>query len=157
MHLGKLNARPARQEDVRQLELWRRDYWDADLEIPKDYNSIGVETAVAERADGSGLVASLTATRAVILDPLIHDPAAPELDLVAAIYLLERILSYEAQAAGAVDAYIAVPDKLAAYQRIVEKAGYIKTVEKCSVYRRPLRPDTVPLLGDERDAASVAA
>lgn len=144
-----LNVRPIRASDIEPLLSWRKAYIDGDLEIPHGWKGEGWETAVAEK---SGLLlGSMTATQAVILDPLIRNPVAGGMDMVTAIYALERALTYNAQAAGAVDAYIAIPSQLEEYHKIVENAGYQRTVEHCHVFRRPLVPDTVPLLGTERD------
>src|SRR5271166_1917470 len=152
MQFKDINVRPVNESDIQSLEFFRRNYWDADLEIPHGYAAPGVETAVAEKA--GTLIASLTAIQAVVLDPLISNPDFRGFDRVAAIYLLERTLSYIAQKYGAVDMYIAVPDHLVDYHRIVEKAGYVKTCEHCTVFRRPVTPDTVPLLGVERAVVS---
>lgn len=147
--LKGVNIRPFKVTDVEQFDQFRRVYWDGDLELPKGYGAPGIETAIAEDANARP-IASLTGTLAVVLDPLIRNPhikSGPE--LVASIYMLERTLAYQGQRLGAVDAYIAVPEHLIDYQRIVEKAGYVRTVERCNVYRRPLMPDTHPLLGPE--------
>lgn len=149
--LKGVNIRPFRTTDVVQFDQFRRTYWDGDLEIPKGYGAQGVESAIAEDAAGRP-IASLTGTLSVVLDPLIRNPhirSGPE--LVASIYMLERTLAYQGQRLGAVDAYIAVPEHLLDYQRIVEKAGYVRTVEHCNVYRRPLMPDTHPLIGPEME------
>lgn len=150
MQFKGLNVRPMRVEDERAFDQLRRTYWEADLEIPKGWFAEGVETAVA--TEDNVPVTSLTSTLAVVLDPLIKNPRANPLTIVASIYLLERALTYEAQKHGAVDAYIAIPNQLTEYHAIVQKAGYVPTVENCTVYRRPLRPDTEPLLGVQRDA-----
>lgn len=145
-----INVRPPESRDLHQLEAWRRQYFAGDLELPKGWFGKGVETAVAEK-DGL-LLGSLTATRAIVLDPLISNPVANGLDMVSGILLLERALTYVAQCGGAIDSYIAVPSQLTEYHKIVENAGYVRTVEFCHVFRRPLLPDTHPLLGPERDA-----
>lgn len=152
MMLKGINIRPFRVTDKAQFDQFRRAYWDGDLEIPKGYGSAGVESAIAEDQHGRP-IASLTGTMSVVLDPLIRNPhikSGPE--LVASIYLLERTLAYQGQRLGAVDAFIAIPDHLVDYHRIVEKAGYVRTVENCVVYRRPLLPDTEPLIGPEMEA-----
>lgn len=145
-----LNVRPLRDGDIGQLLAWRRAYLEGDLELPHGWKlPQGVETAVAEK--NGLLLSSMTATQAVILDPLIRNPVAGGMDMVTAIYALERALTYQAQIVGAVDAYIAVPSQLEEYHKIVENAGYQRTVEHCHVFRRALIPDTIPLLGAERD------
>lgn len=151
MKMKDINIRPIQAGDVEQLELWRNEYWAGDLEIPFGYKRDGIETAVAEK--NGVMLEALVAKKAVVLDPLILDPNADHYDAVAGLFLLERALTYSAQLGGAIESYIAVPDSLKDYHKIVEKAGYIKTVEKCTVFRRPLVPETLSLLGPERDAA----
>lgn len=149
MILKDVNVRPMRGEDQPQFDAFRRVYWDGDLELPKGWGGPGWETAVAE-GEGGRPIASLTGTLAIILDPLIRNPhikSGPE--LVASIYALERTLAYRGQMYGAVDSYIAIPEHLTEYHRIVEKAGYAETVVGCKVFRRALRPDTHPLIGPE--------
>ena len=148
---------PKTEKRLKQLlDDIRWGYMPADLEVPKGYSAPGVETAVAEKVvDGrQKFVSALTATLAVILDPLINSPASDitELDLMNALIKLEAALTYKAQiSAGAVDAYIAIPDALPAYQKLVQKYGYQPTVEHCTVFRRPLQPDTEELIGATRD------
>jgi hypothetical protein len=142
--LSNISLRPVRPEDLAQLDVWRRKYPDAFLELPKGVSAEGVETAVAEK--NFRMIGSLTGTLAVLMDPFIHDVNATGPDVFAAVYMLERALAYKAQSNGAVDAYIAVPDKSTAYHSIVERAGYQKTCEHCTIFRRPLRPDTVTLI-----------
>lgn len=152
MILRDINVRPMRGEDVAEFEAFRRMYWDGDLELPKGWAGPSIETAVAESADGHK-IASLTGTISILMDPLVRNPqirSGPE--LVAAIYALERTMAYMGQKMGAVDSYIAIPDHLEEYHRIVEKAGYVETVKGCKVFRRPLRPDTHPLIGPELEA-----
>lgn len=151
MIFKNMNLRPLRATDLEQLETWRRAYWDGDLEIPKGYNGPGVETAAVE--NNGRLILSMTGTQAILLDPLIKNPEASGAELVAGIMLAERVLAYRGQSGGAIDAYIAVPAQLTAYHEIVKKAGYTETVQHCKIFRRPLLPDTVPLLGAERDRA----
>jgi hypothetical protein len=160
MKLKDINVRPMRTVDIPQFEAWRRAYWDGDLELPKGWGAAGVETAIAEQAgSGSGVVPleSLTATLAVVIDPLIRNPQITDgAALVAGIYALERTLAYRGQQLGAVDAYIAIPNHLTDYHRIVEKAGYTETLEHCKVFRRPLMPDTHPLIGPEMEVQRLA-
>lgn len=149
MIYDKLNVREFRESDVRKLEAWRRLYMDAHLEIPMGYVAPGVETAIAE-FDGE-MVAALTARQAVVLDPLIRNPHFTNgAAMITAIIALERALAYNAQKAGAVEGYIAVPEQLTEYHKIVQRAGYEKTIQACVAFRRPFRPDTIPLLEHER-------
>src|SRR5207253_7270656 len=99
-----------------------------------------------------------TALDAVVLDPFIHDPAATNAETFGALLKLETYLTHAAhRRTGAVDAYLAIPNSLVdGYGRLLEHYGFQPTVVNCTVYRRPLRPDTVPLLGPERDAAERA-
>jgi len=140
-----------REHDL--LNLWRRGYQAGDLEIPHGFDGWGghVETALATK--GNRLVGSLTALDAVILDPFIHDPAASHNETFGALLKLETYLTHAAhRRTGAVDAYLAIPNQLReGYGRLLEHYGYVPTVVNCTVYRRALRPDTVPLLGPERD------
>jgi len=145
--LKNINVRPVRQEDLAQLDMWRRQYPSAFLELPKGVRGPGVETTVAEK--NYKLFGSLTAISAVVMDPCIFDPTADGLDIYTAVYLMERTLAYRAQDGGAADAYIAVPNQLTDYHAIVEKSGYMKTCENCTIFRRPLRQDTVPLIETE--------
>lgn len=149
MIFKNMNARPLRDADVDRLETWRRAYWDGDLEIPKGYNAFGVETVAIE--NNKNLILSMTGTRAVLMDPLIKNPDASGTELMAGILLAERLLAYQGQTSGAVDAYIALPEKLLDWHEIVRKCGYTETVQHCKIFRRALRPDTFPLLGAERD------
>jgi hypothetical protein len=145
-----ITLRPFSDSDVEQLDAWREKYWEADLELPKGYIAPGVETVLAEKKGRT--LSALTATQAVVLDPLIRDPEAVPLDIMGALLKQEAALTYSAAMAGAVDAYIAVPVQLKAYIALLKTAGYEETVQNCVVMRRPLRPDTHPLLGPARDA-----
>lgn len=141
-----------RERDL--LELWRRGYTAGDLEIPHGYDGWGghVETALATK--GNRLVGSLTAIDSVVLDPFIHDPVASHNEVFGALVKLETYLSHAAhRRTGAVDVYIAVPNALEDYIRLLGHYGFTPTVQNCVVLRRPIRPDTVPLLGPERDRA----
>lgn len=145
-----MNIRPVRTSDAEQLDLFRRSYLNGWLELPKGLSAPGVETAVAEK-DGK-TIGSLTGTSAVLLDPFIHDPEAKGTDVFAAVLALERVLTYNAQVGGAVDAYIAVPEQETAYLDMVKRCGYSVTCERCVILRRPLTPDTVRLLEEEEKA-----
>lgn len=144
--LKNISIRPIRSEDLATLDTWRRLYPDAFLELPKGVAANGVETAVAEK--NGQLLGSLTGTLAIVCDPFIKNPDARRVDVFGAVYMLERTLAYRGQAAGAVDAYIAVPSPLKDYHEIVKRSGYIETCQNCTIFRRPLQPDTVPLLED---------
>jgi len=138
-------------EEVKQLDEWRRGYWAADLELPHDFKTPdgSVDTVLATK-DGK-MISSLTGIKAIVLDPFIHDPSANPTDLLFSLVKMETALTFNAQKWGAVDAYIAVPSQLDKYIRLLENYGWQPTVQNCVVMRRPLRPDTVPLLGEERD------
>lgn len=143
--LRDINVRPILDPDKELLDLWRRMHQKSYLELPKDWEAPGVSTIIAEKA--GRLIGSLTASHAVVCDPFIHDEqSANGPEIFAAVYLMERVLTALAQAEGAVDAYIAVPENMPEYARIVERAGYEETCQRCKIYRRPLRPDTHPLL-----------
>lgn len=147
MSLKEMNIRPVQKRDVEQLDLFRRSFTDGWLELPHGLAGTGVETAVAEKQ--GKLVGSLTGISAVLFDPYIHDPEASGSDVFAAVLALERTLAYNAQAGGAIDAYIAIPQQSEDYIRMVERCGYTRTCEGCVILRRALVPDTVSLLEDE--------
>lgn len=149
----KINIRPTKESDFEQLELWRREYPEAYLNIPFGYIHDGIETAVAEK-EGE-IVAALQGKKAVVCDPLIANPASDPLTRVNSILLLERALAYSAQLGGAVESYISVPSHLTDYQTIVEKAGYERVLKNCYIYRRSLAAQTVPFLQDEEKAKDV--
>lgn len=150
--LKDMNIRPIRESDVEQLDLFRREYLDAWLEIPKGFSGPGVETAVAEK--GGKIIGSLTGVSAVLMDPFIHDKRASGSDIFSAVLALERVLAYKAQTGGALDSYIAVPEQATAYLEMVKRCGYSVTCERCVILRRPLVPDTVPLLENEPQAVT---
>lgn len=153
--MRKIFTRPFNNADVRTLDAWRHAYQDADLEIPHGFMGPNVETVISHK-DGK-IVQSLTGILSIILDPQIRDPHADPLDVIYGLRLLETVLTYKAQELGAVDAYIAIPERDEHYIELLKKVGYSVTVQKCVVMRRPLRPDHVPLLGAARDAAAAAA
>lgn len=143
--LKDINVRPILDADKELLEILRRRHSQSYLELPKGFTSPSVATQIAEK-DGR-LIGSLTGTLALVCDPFIHDDEnANGPEIFAAVYLMERVLTSLAQADGAVDSYIAVPNNMPSYQSIVERAGYTETCINCRIYRRPLRPDTHPLL-----------
>lgn len=147
MILKDINIRPVRNEDLAQLDAWRRRYPDAFLELPKGVSATGVETAIAEK--NGQVLGSLTGTLAIVCDPFIKNPDARGVDIFGAVYMLERTLAYRGQGSGAVDAYIAVPSQLKDYHEIVKRSGYVETCQNCTIFRRPLQPDTVGLLENE--------
>lgn len=153
MSLSQIKIRPLSVDDIDSLDRWRRLYRDAFLELPKGFSGVGVETAVAEK--GGKLTSSLTGVHAVVCDPFIHDPAASGPDIFASVLMLERVLTYAAQTGGAVDSYIAVPKQLTEYIEIIKRCGYVLTCENCVILRRPLQPDSIPLLEDEEKAKEV--
>ena len=150
-----INIRPVKTSDFEQLELWRHEYLEGDLDIPFGYINDGIETAVAEK-DGT-ILAALQGKKALVCDPLIMNPTANRAAAIAGIVLLERALAYNAQIGGAVEAYITIPKTLTDYHRIVERAGYERILDDCYVFRRALKPHTVRLLRDEANASMVSA
>lgn len=146
-------TRPLTPDDVRLLDAWRRGYQAADLEVPHDFNAPGVKTVGLH--ENHALFGSLTGTRAVVLDPFIHDPAydAHGAKLIYGLAKADAILTQWGQEGGAVDSYIAIPNQLDAYIRLLGHYGYLPTCQGCTILRRPLMPETVALLGAERDAA----
>lgn len=146
-------TRPVSQADVRILDAFRRAYWDADLELPHDFNSPGVKSVGLH--ENHKLFGSLTGTNAVILDPFIHDPsydAEHGAKLIYGLVKADAILTHWGQENGAVDSFIAIPKQLPQYIRLLGNYGYKPTCEGCVILRRALLPETVPLLGLERDA-----
>jgi hypothetical protein len=139
-------------EEVKQLDLFRREYWDADLELPHDFKTAdgAVDTVVATK--NGQIVSSLTGIRSIVLDPLIKNPDADPTDILYGLIKQETALTFNAQKFGAVDSYVAIPRQLEKYAHLLENYGYTRTVENCIVMRRPLRPDTVALIGPEREA-----
>lgn len=143
-------VRPVRNGDAELIDQYRRLYFDADLEMPKDLNSEGVKTVVGTK--GHKLITSLTGIKAVILDPLVRDPNADPTDVLFSLIKMETALTHWGMEGGAVDSYISIPNQLAPkYGRLLQNYGYMPTIQNCMVLRRPLLPDFIPLLGDERD------
>lgn len=134
---------PPTQQDIEQLEQWRREFAAADLELPEGYVNDGVATAVARRRDGS-LIGSLTAEiiTAVSLDPLLLNPQAGRTEALAGLFALTRALEYQASLNGAAASFIAVPNLLPQYQALVERCGFEPTAQHCKLYRHSLRRRT---------------
>lgn len=151
MSMKNISIRPLRAEDIKQLELFRGNYLDADIEIPFGYAGQGVETAIAEK-DGK-IIGAVTASAAVTFD-FIHDGEAAGTDVFPAVFMLERALALTAQKAGIATAYVAIPAHLTKYIEMVKRSGYTEEFQDCVVLRRALRQETVPRLGDVRDSAS---
>jgi|HubBroStandDraft_1064217.scaffolds.fasta_scaffold319179_1 hypothetical protein len=133
--LKGIQVRPVSSADLPQLEEWREKYPDAFLALQHGVQGSGVETVCAEK-DGR-LIGSLTGVHAVIIDPFIHNTKNSGADIFAAAYLMERTLSFLAQKGGAISAYTSVATNLTAYQKIVERSGYIPTFQNCNILRRP--------------------
>jgi len=132
-----------RETDFEQIEKWRREFAEGQLEVPNGYGGEGVATVIGLSRDGK-LLGSLTATiiTAVSLDPLIKNPSANRKEVFAALFAMTRALEYQAQLNGARDAYIAIPDALPEYQELVQRCGFEETAQRCRLYRHPLRPST---------------
>lgn len=128
------------REDIAQLERWRTEFAAADLELPEDYASTGVATAVARDEHGA-LIGSLTASIiiAASLDPLLLNPVASRTSRFASTFALERTMAYQARLNGAAAGYIAIPDLLPDYQEFVTRFGYKQTAQHCRIYRRSFR------------------
>jgi len=146
--------RPFKDEDQSELERGRREFTAAELETPHGFAGPRVETAVAvkgENINSGKVMASLTGTLAVILDPLLKVPGYKLSDYIAAIFKLEAVLTYLAQDTGAVDSYLAIPNGVteeekksaAAFVAFARQCGYEETVQNCRIFRRSLYP--VPL------------
>lgn len=145
-----ISLRRFRQEDAPQLDTARENYWDADLEVPYGYAVPGsVETAIAEK-DGEWQGA-LIATKVVVYD-FIKNAAAKGVDIFAAVFMLERALSYVAQETGITTSYLAIPSHLTEYIDMVKRCGYEEGFKDCVILRRSLRKETTPSIGEARDA-----
>jgi hypothetical protein len=143
MGFRELSIHRLRTEEIPSLEEWRREYKEADLEVPHGYGGQGVETAVVEA--GGEMLAALTGTSCVVIDPLIRNPRITNgAEMISAIILLERTLSYLGEKGGAVDSYVAISNGQKDWQKIVESTGYVRSCQDCTIYRRPLRPDVEP-------------
>jgi hypothetical protein len=147
--MRNLSLRPFRDADAVQLDLFRENYWDADLEIPYGYNVPGsVETAIAEK--NGEIVGALSGTKVIVYD-FMKNPAAEGTDVFAAVLMLERALSYIAQQGGMTTAYIAVPSHLEKYIDMVKSCGYEAGFQNCTILRRSLRQETSPSIAEARD------
>lgn len=141
-----IEIRPFTRKDEEVLEWAKEHFTAAQLETPHGYVREGenVETAVAQK--DNAIVASLTGTLAVVLDPFLRTQGWRGDDLLAALFKLEAVLSYRARSVGAVDAYIAIPNGVTeeersaaeAYIRIIRRCGYEETIQNCRVFRRDL-------------------
>lgn len=130
------------KRDRKMLDAWREEFHRVDgseLGVPHGYRNRNVETALATNKGKD--VCALTARYVVSLDPLMVAPGAEPQEVLQGLFKLEALLSYIAQSQGAVEAYIAVPNHMKDYQRIVERCGYVATCQNCTVYRRPLMPE----------------
>src|SRR6267142_6924399 len=123
-------------DDIRQLEAWRKEYVAADLELPEGYTGDGIATAIAVSKEGK-LLGSLTASiiYAVSLDPLIRNPHAGRGETLAGLFALTRALEYQAKLNGIVASFIAIPNSLPEYKELVVKCGFAPTAELCKLYR----------------------
>jgi hypothetical protein len=144
-----ITVRTYGKDDKEILDDYRLGYLEADLELPHGYEGAGMETVVSEK-DGK-VLSSVTGTLAVILDPLIKDPEAKASDVLQALFKQEAVLAVLGMKSGAVDSFVAIPKQLEGYIRLLEKCGYKASAEHCVIMRRPLRPDTEPLIGPLRD------
>jgi hypothetical protein len=153
MSISKLTLRPVENRDSAMLDAAREAYLDADIEVLHGYRRIpGIETALCEK--GPEFIAAMVATQVVLFD-FIQNQEAFNIDRFAAAIMLERALSFAAQKAGCVDAYVAVPSHLKEYIAQLERCGYGLAATNCAILRRPLTPDICPSLGDARDAEAV--
>lgn len=148
-------TRKLTQQDIVQLDQWRRQYVLGDLELPKDFQSDGVYSVGSQK--DFKLISSLTGVQSVILDPFIKNPDASPTDLLFSLIKMETVLTHWAMERGCVDAYIAVPKAEEKYAKLLSNYGFEPTVQGCVVMRRPLKPDFIPLIGPERDRAEVEA
>ena len=130
-----IETRYFQEEDRDTLERWRALY-PRQMDMPHGYEGAATETCVAEK-DGNILL-SLTATVAVILDPLLRNPDADNGDVAKALQLAESNLTFLARKR-CVEAYIAVPKELESYIPFVKKhGGYEETAQDCVILRKSL-------------------
>lgn len=136
--MREIKVRPFRDEDAAEFDDWRKSDPSVLLEVPHGYMGEHVETAVAENNEEK--ILSVTGTIAAILDPLIKNPKASPIDIMAALLKVEAVLAYNASKVGAQDIYISIPEEQTGYRRIVEKCGYTRILEGCAVYKKHLAP-----------------
>lgn len=149
MSMREISLRPFQDGDKAQLDLFRENYWDADLEIPYGYSVEGsVSTAVAEK--NGETVGALTGTKVIVFD-FMKNPAAAGVDIFSAVLMLERTLSYVAQQHGMMTAYIAIPSHLEKYIDMVKSCGYTAGFEGCTILRRSLGKEAMPSIAEARD------
>ena len=129
-----LEVRPFIKDDFSQLEEWREKFDKGSLELPYGYEERSVETAVAALPGGE-IIGSLTGTHGLILDPYIGNPAHPSLN---ALFALTRTLEYRARRLGCRDSYIAIPNGMEDYRKLVKRFGFQTICENCEILRHPL-------------------
>ena len=129
--------RPVQARDIIALEMWRKQFAQADLTRPFGYDAPGVETAVHVNGKGQ-LTGALTAVLVTSLDTYIRNPQASETESLLGLHALCRHLESNATKAGARESFIAVPNTLAKYQGIVQKVGFVVTAQDCKIFRRVL-------------------
>jgi hypothetical protein len=133
--MRNIRIRPIRTEDLHQLEAWRKAYSHSELELTFGYAGPAVETAVASKGDQ--IIASLTGSLVVALDPLIRDPKADAKDVMAATLMLARTLEYEAEKTGAAGSCVAIHESLPHFIRIVEACGYKPMLDGLKLFSLP--------------------
>ncbi len=145
-----IKIRAYRPQDVLKLKKFLEESnVDADLELPHGFVGQATETAIAER--DKELLCSITGTLSIVLDPLIKNPNAKAIDLMPAIIQAARALEFYGTMHGVTEAYLAVPDNIPGFQRIVERAGYEKTADGCGIYRRLLVANDSCMLHKEEE------
>jgi hypothetical protein len=120
-----------------QLLKWLAEPRPFVLELPHGFTNEATETATASL--NGRLLCGLTGTLGIVLDPLIKDPQANPLELTTAIVMLARALEFWGSAHGVAESYIAVPDALPGFAKIVEACGYEPTAQSCRIFRRLLK------------------
>jgi hypothetical protein len=140
MSISEIRVRPFRDTDTSELDIFRELFrTDGRTDAPFGYSNIGVETAVAEKAERT--IGAVTATKSIVVN-FMKDPAAAGTDIYAAVLMGERALAYVAQANGVVEAYCAIPKHLTEYINMVKRSGYSEIFSDCVVLRRALAPET---------------
>ena len=136
MSISNLSLRPFRSEDAALLDQFRKDFLEnGRVDIPWGYAALGVETVISEKE--GRIVGGTIGTKSLIVD-FCKDQYARGEDIYASVLLAERALAYNAQQGGCVVSYVAIPDHMDDWRRLVEKSGYTPTFEHCTVLRRPL-------------------